>query len=150
MSLARKTVLGAGFDQYKSNEVATVSQGKLIVMLYEGAIRFLNVASSNMHPRKYDMVNSNIIRAQDIITELMLSLNLDNGGKMANDLLSIYVYLKKRLLEANMKKDASILDEVIRHMSVLKESWDDVARKESNGQLVIPEIKRGSGFSIQG
>ena len=150
MSLARKSVLGAGFDQYKSNEVATVSQGKLIVMLYEGAIRFLNVAAGNMNPRKYDLVNTNIIRAQDIITELMLSLNLETGGKMASDLLSIYVYLKKRLLEANMKKDAAILDEVVKHMSLLKESWDEVAKKESNGQIVMPELQRGSGFSIKG
>ena len=55
-------------EAYKDTEIQTAGQGKLIVMLYEGAIRFINVAMSNMTPRKYDVVNNNIIRAQDIVT----------------------------------------------------------------------------------
>ncbi len=147
MSLARKESLG--YDQYKKNEVATVSQGKLIVMLYEGAIRFLKIAAENMTPRKYELVNNNIIKTQEIVTELILALNMDEGGKMANDLLSIYVYIKKRLLEANMKKDEKIVQEVLGHFANLKEAWEEVAKKETSAGNQIA-IERGSGFSIRG
>ncbi|MBE7411653.1 MAG: flagellar export chaperone FliS [Leptospiraceae bacterium] len=149
MSLARKENLVSGYDQYKKNEVATVSQGKLIVMLYEGAIRFLKIASENMTPRKYDLVNNNIIKAQDIVTELILALNMDEGGKMANDLLSIYVYIKKRLLEANMKKDSAIINEILGYFTNLKEAWEEVAKKETSAGNQV-SIDRGAGFSIRG
>ena len=95
MSLARKSTYNSGYDPYKTNEISTMSQGKLVVMLYDGAIRFCNTAIENMTPRKYEIVNRNIIKAQDIITELMTSLNLDQGGKIAEDLLSLYIYMKK-------------------------------------------------------
>ncbi len=149
MSLARKESTASGYDQYKRNEVATVSQGKLIVMLYEGAIRFLKIASENMTPRKYELVNNNIIKTQEIVTELILALNMDEGGKMANDLLSIYVYIKKRLLEANMKKDEKIIKEILGYFTNLKEAWEEVAKKELNVGNQVP-IERGSGFSIRG
>ncbi|MCB1177167.1 MAG: flagellar export chaperone FliS, partial [Leptospiraceae bacterium] len=102
MSLYRKSSYGnsSSGDAYKSNEISTVSQGKLIVMLYEGAIRFLKIALENINdPKKYDIVNTNIIKTQDILSELMVSLNLDEGGKVASDLLALYVYFKKKLLE---------------------------------------------------
>ena len=59
MSLARKSTYNSGYDPYKSNEISTMSQGKLVVMLYEGAIRFANTAIENMTPRKYEIVNRN-------------------------------------------------------------------------------------------
>lgn len=102
MSLARKST--ATVEQYKSNEISTVSQGKLIVMLYDGAVRFLNIALENNTPRKYDVVNHHILKAGEIITELMLALNLEQGGEVANNLLGIYVYIKKRLLESEHEK----------------------------------------------
>ncbi|MFN3245729.1 MAG: flagellar export chaperone FliS, partial [Leptonema sp. (in: bacteria)] len=78
------------YDVYKDTEIQTADQGKLILMLYDGAIRFLNIAIDNMDYRKYDIVNNNIIKAQDIITELMLSLNMDQGGEIAKNLFNIY------------------------------------------------------------
>lgn len=149
MSLARKT--SASVDEYKSNEISTVSQGKLIVMLYEGAIRFLKNAIENNTPRKYDLVNTNIIRTQDIVTELMLALNVEAGGELANNLLSIYVYMKKRLLEANMNKDTSVMEEILKYLEDLKAAWEEVEKKEKSTQTkVTPLPSKGSGFSVQG
>lgn len=127
MSLARKST--ATVEQYKSNEISTVSQGKLIVMLYDGAIRFLNIALENNTPRKYDVVNNHILKAGEIVTELMLALNLEQGGEVANNLLGIYVYIKKRLLEANMKKDSEIIQEIIKYMEDLKSAWEEIEKK---------------------
>jgi flagellar protein FliS len=149
MSLSRKSSYGMGSgDAYKSNEISTVSQGKLIVMLYEGAIRFLNIALDHIHnPKKYDLVNTNILKAQEIISELMVSLNLDEGGKIANDLLALYVYFKKRLLEANMKKDGSIIREILKHLTELKKAWEEIEKTEPSAQATL---QKSSGISIQG
>lgn len=141
MALAGKKHL----DAYKDTEIQTADQGKLIVMLYDGAIRFLNIAIENMTPRRYDVVNTNIIKAQDIVTELMLSLNMDQGGEIARNLFNIYAYMKKRLLEGNIAKDAEILKEVVSHLNALRSAWDELSRK----QPVRPTGTYG-GLSIQG
>lgn len=148
MSLSKRTGYTSTSDAYKSNEVSTVSQAKLIVMLYDGALRFLDIALEHIHNHKrYDVVSSNLIKVGDIISELMVSLNLDAGGKIANDLLAIYVYLKKRLIEANINKDKTILQEVRKHLSELKSAWEEIEKKEGSSQVVIP---KSTGISIQG
>lgn len=143
MALAGKKHL----DAYKDTEIQTADQGKLILMLYDGAIRFLNIAIENMTPRKYDIVNNNIVKTQDIVTELMLSLNMDQGGEIAQNLFNIYAYMKKRLLEGNIAKDAEILQEVIVHLNNLRSAWDELSRKPASA--VRPTGTYG-GFSIQG
>ncbi|MGV3665329.1 MAG: flagellar export chaperone FliS [Leptospira bouyouniensis] len=148
MSLARKTGASA-YNEYKANEISTVSQIKLIVMLFDGAIRFLGVAKDNMTPRKYDVVNNNIIKTQDIITELLLSLNMEEGKEVANNLLSLYIYLKKRLLEANMRKDKAIIDECIKILGELKNSWEDLEKKEPQAPSQSSN-QRTTGISITG
>lgn len=148
MSLARKTGGYSGYNEYKANEISTVSQVKLIVMLFDGAIRFLGVAMENMTPRKYDVVNNHIIKTQDIITELLLSLNMEEGQEIATNLMSIYIYLKKRLLEANMKKDKKIIGECIKILTDLKSSWEDLEKKEVTQNQNAPG--RSTGISISG
>lgn len=146
MSFSKKS--GYGSDAYKSNEISTVSQAKLIVMLYEGAIRFLDNALEHIkNPKRYDVVNNNLIKAGEIISELMVSLNLDEGGKIANDLLALYVYFKKRLIEANLQKDEKIVKEIRKHLYELKTAWEEVEKKEQGSQTVLP---KSSGLSIQG
>lgn len=146
MALPKKNT----FDAYKDTEISTATQGKLIVMLYEGAIRFLKSATENLNPKSYDKVNDQIIKSQDIITELMLSLDMEGGGDIAKNLFSIYVYMKRRLLEANIQKDKGVIDEVINLLEQLKGAWDEVAQKE----LVKPSqpnpTSREHSFSIQG
>ena len=140
------------FDAYKDMEILTANQGKLIVMLYEGAIRFLKLAADNMHHNTYDVVNTNIIKAQDILTELMLALNMEQGGDIASNLFNLYAFMKKQLLEANMKKDASNLHGVIRLLDQLKGAWEEVALKEAGRPEPVLAKRRaeGASFSITG
>lgn len=148
MSLSKRTGYTSTSDAYKSNEISTVSQAKLIVMLYDGAIRFLDIALEHIkNPKRYDVVSSNLIKVGDIIAELMVSLNLDEGGKIANDLLAIYVYLKKRLIEANIEKDEKIVREIKKHLVELKTAWEEIEKKEGSSQTVMP---KSGGLSIQG
>lgn len=135
------------YDQYRQTQINTANQGKLIVMLYEGAIKFLNIAIENMQPKSYDIVNTNIIKAQDIITELMLSLNMKEGGDVSNNLMSLYVYFKKRLIEANVNKDSEIIKEVLKLMTELRDAWEQISAKESKND----EYRQSKGsFSVEG
>ncbi|MFH0975650.1 MAG: flagellar export chaperone FliS [Spirochaetota bacterium] len=136
------------YNQYKQTEINTANQGKLIVMLYDGAIKFLKAAVENMNVKTYDVVNTNIIKAQDIITELLLSLNMKDGGEISSNLFNLYLYFKKRLLEANIQKQPDIIQEVIVHMSLLRDSWNKVSAKESPTDNT--NITKKGSFSIEG
>lgn len=142
MALPNKTA----YDEYKKTQVTTANQGKLIVMLYDGAIKFLNIAIDNMDPKKYDLVNANIIKAQDIITELMLSLNMKEGGELSNNLFNLYVYFKKRLLEANINKDAEIIRSVIKNLKDLRDAWDKISASEAKSDKIETNAKGSYSF----
>jgi flagellar secretion chaperone FliS len=136
------------YNQYKQTEINTANQGKLIVMLYDGAIKFLKIALENMDVKTYDIVNTNIIKAQDIITELLLSLNMKDGGEISSNLFNLYLYFKKRLLEANIQKDSEMIKDVIGHMNLLRDSWNKISAKENPANNTTVS-KKGS-FSIEG
>lgn len=149
MSLSKSTY-GSGLKTYKDNEVTTMSQSKLIVMLYDGAIRFLKIAEENIdNYKKYDYVNENLKKAHDILNELLSSLNMEEGGEIAKNLFNLYVYMKQRILDANVKKDKSIVKEVIKLLSELKASWEEVSKKDSSS-TVMPSASKGAGISIKG
>lgn len=137
------------YNQYKQTQITTANQGKLIVMLYDGAIKFLTIALDNMEPKKYDIVNNNIIKAQDIVTELLLSLNMDEGGEISRNLFSLYMYFKKQLLEANIKKDPQIITHIIKLLKDLRDAWDQISANETRSDKNINIGSKGS-FSIEG
>ena len=137
------------YDKYKQTEINTANQGKLIVMLYDGAIKFLNIALENItQPKTYDIANTNILKSQDIITELMLSVNLNENSEIAHNLFNLYMYFKKRLLEANIKKDPGIINEVLRLLKELRDAWDKISATESKSDKTNIESK--GSFSIEG
>ncbi len=116
---------------YKTAQIKTASQGRLIIMLYDGAITFITTAINAVHEKKIEQIHHNITRAQDIITELMTSLNFESGGKIAQDLLSIYIFINKQLIEANIKKTDAPLHEALSLLRGLKESWEKISETES-------------------
>ena len=120
---------------YKSTSIKTASQGTLILMLYdegikkiEATINLLNV--EKLPPTSIEQINNNIIKAQEIITELMASLNTEKGGQIANNLMAIYSYFYQQLLQANIKKDLSILKDILVMMKDLRSAWQDVINSE--------------------
>jgi flagellar protein FliS len=118
-------------------------------MLYDGAIKFLNIALDNLNPRTYDVVNNNIIKAQDIITELLLSLNMEEGGEISQNLFNIYMYFKRQLLDANIKKDAEILTQTIKLLKELRDAWDQISANETKTDKNMNIGAKGN-FSIEG
>lgn len=136
------------YDQYKHTEINTANQGKLIVMLYDGAIKFCNIAIEHMNPKTYDIANTNILKAQDIINELILALNMNEGGDVARNLFNLYIFFKKQLLEANIQKNADILKNVVKLLKELRDAWDKISTKETPSDRVATASK--GSFSIEG
>ncbi|OHD10055.1 MAG: flagellar export chaperone FliS [Spirochaetes bacterium GWD1_27_9] len=116
------------YQQYKKTQIDTANQGKLIVMLYDGALKFINRAIDLMPTKRIEEIHTNIIKAQDIISELMTSLNMDVGD-ISDRLLSIYIYIHKKLVEANVKKSAEPLIEVKKYLMELREAWNEASKK---------------------
>ena len=125
---------------YKQTSIKTASQGTLILMLYdegikkiEATINLLNV--EKLPPTSIEQINNNIIKAQEIITELMASLNTEKGGQIANNLMAIYSYFYQQLLQANIKKDLSILKDILVMMKDLRSAWQDVINSEETQSI---------------
>jgi flagellar biosynthetic protein FliS len=91
-----------GHDRYLETAVETASPARLIVMLYDGAIRFINEAAHAMRQRDYEAQNAKLQRAQKILAELISSLDFDKGGEIAENLFRLYTYMYNQLVEANI------------------------------------------------
>lgn len=117
---------------YKEIQIKTANQIKLIVMLYDGAIRHLTQALDCFGDghRRFDLINTHVIAAQDIISELMASLDFDKGGQVAKNLFALYTYMNHQLLDANLKKDEKPVLEVKKMLSELREAWDEISTKK--------------------
>ncbi len=123
--------------QYQKSQIETSSPEKILIMLYDGAIQFLNIArneiTSGAVPLNIQKIHNNITGAQKIVTEFQNTLNMDIGGDVAQNLYDLYTYLHKRLVDANIKKDVEILDEVLGHLKELRNTWQqaiEIAKKE--------------------
>ncbi len=114
--------------QYQQNQIQTASPEQIIIMLYDGAIQFLNKAKKELPANNIQEIHNNIIRAQKIIGELMNSLDVEIGGQVAVNLYNLYEYLHHRLVQANIKKDEAMIDEVIVHMKDLKATWEEAIK----------------------
>lgn len=120
-------------NTYKTQEIQTASQEQILIMLYEGAIRFLNISKAGLEERNLEKFHSNVTRTQRIIMEFMTSLDFEVGGEVAQNLFQLYEYLHYRLVQANLKKDVTMIDEVLKHLRELKETWEEaiqIAKQE--------------------
>ena len=116
---------------YRDTQIKTASQGKLIVMLYDEAIRQVNNAINDMNgsTETMDRVNGAIIKAQELVTELMASLDFERGGEIAQSLFSLYMFFNQQLVDANLKKVAKPLQEVKTMLLELRSAWAQISDK---------------------
>lgn len=112
---------------YRRQQVETASQGQLIVMLYDAGLRNCRVAQDHLSRGERDQAARHLLRAQDIIAELMASLNLEAGGEIGVRLLRLYEYMYRRLVEANVRKDPTPAKEVEGLLAGLRDAWARVA-----------------------
>ena len=112
------------FAQYNNNKIMTASPAELTLMLYEGAIKFCNIAIVGIEQGNIQKSHDNIMKTQRILEEFQITLN--HKYEVAKDFDAVYSYLIGRLREANVKKDASILEEVLGHLRTMRDTWKDV------------------------
>ncbi len=124
-----------GYQKYKKVEISTASQNRLIVMLYDGAIKFLESACVSMDKKHgTEEAHNNIVKAQEIIYELLSSLNYE-AGEIADRLASIYTYMNQKLTEGNISKTKPPILEVIKYLKELKSAWAVVEEKAAKGNI---------------
>jgi len=112
-----------GIAAYQDNAVTTQSKGRLIILLYDGAIKFMKLAIRELEANNYETKGKYINKAQDIINELNAVLDMNVGGEIATNLRKLYCFMNNRLSEANVKHDAKMIREVIELMEELNQSW---------------------------
>ena len=125
--------LPSAYEKYNNSKVMTASPAELTLMLYDGAIKFSNIAIMAIEENNIEKANKNIIKVQRIIEEFRSTL--DRKYPVAQDFNRVYVYLLRRLLEANMKKDKSILEEVNMHLRSMRDTWKEVMRINRENQI---------------
>ena len=122
------------YSEYHNNSISTSSQGRLVMMMYEGAIRFVTMAMTCMDQKDVSGQGSNIQKTYDIVNELSLALNMDEGGEVSRKLDNLYQFILKQLTLANIKSDKKALESVLKILSTLKEGWDQVFHGENSAE----------------
>ena len=126
--------LNNGYAAYANNKIQTASPAELTLMLYEGAIKFCNIAIRAIEEKDVPKAHNNIVKVENIIMEFQITLN--HKYPVAKDFDAVYSYLKDRLVEANLKKDKEILEEVLEHLRTMRDTWKEVMRLTNNGTKV--------------
>ena len=116
-----------GYAAYNRNKIMTASPGELTLMLYEGAIKFCNIAISAIEQGEIQKAHDNIVKVERIIEEFRETLN--HKYPVAEDFENVYVYVYDRLVEANIKKDKEVLEEVLKHLRTMRDTWKEVMQK---------------------
>lgn len=119
-------------NAYKKASVNTLDQTKLIIMLYDGAIKNASFAVEHMKSGQIEKVHDCLIKTKNIVTELMATLNMDRGGDIAKNLQSLYSYIFSQLIEANMNKKTEPVVIVIDLLKELRAAWTQINSKKKN------------------
>ncbi|MCI8489619.1 MAG: flagellar export chaperone FliS [Lachnospiraceae bacterium] len=116
-----------GYAAYENNRIMTASPAELTLMLYEGAIKFCNIAIVAIEKNDIEKAHNNIMKVENIIEEFQATL--DHKYPVAEDFDNVYNYLKQRLFTANVKKDKDILEEVLKHLRTMRDTWKEVMKQ---------------------
>ena len=135
-------------DAYIENMVKTASPAKLVELLYMKAVDVLKEAEEFIEKKEYTSANEKIKRAQDIVLELNLSLDVERGGQIAQNLRALYNYMFQRLLDANVKKDVEMVREVRGMLEELLETWREVMKRAGNTAEISTRKQGGLDISL--
>ncbi len=113
-----------GYAAYANSKIMTASPAELTLMLYDGAIKFCNIALVGIEKKDIEKAHNNIVKVERIIQEFQATL--DHKYPVAKDFDQVYSYLIRRLREANMTKDPEILEEVLKHLRTMRDTWKEV------------------------
>lgn len=137
-------------DEYRRTSANTASPVQLIVMLYDGALKFVEAGRKAMERHDFERQNTEITRAQKIVSELMACLDLKQGGEIAANLFGIYNFALNQLIEANVHDRPGPLENVKRLLSELRDAWVTIAASAPNEARTAPANPDGSRVRLEG
>lgn len=132
---------GTPYKAYEKANVHTADQRQMILMLYDGSIRFMRKAVGKIDGNDIEAAHNYLIRARNIISELLVTLKPEKAGEIGANLRQLYIYMFNRLVQANLAKDKEGVEEVIKLMSTLREGWAGVKqapKQQSEGEETLP------------
>ena len=129
------------YNKYQKTQVTTASKGKVLLMLYEGAIKFVKQAREAMKEKKIAEKGKLISKTTAILSELMATLDYKNGGALAADLENLYIFMIDKLIEANINNDISCLDVVEELLKTLYTAWKDVVENPRPDGVPSPKLQ---------
>ncbi|VXC16548.1 flagellar assembly protein FliS [Bacillus sp. 349Y] len=112
------------YQSYQNNSVTTASPGELTLMLYNGCLKFINLAKKGIQDRNIELKNTNIQKAQNIISELMVTL--DTKAEVSNNMMSLYDFINRRLIDGNIKNDITAIEEAEAMVTDFRDTWKQV------------------------
>ncbi len=118
-----------GYAAYANNKILTATKPELTLMLYDGAIKFCNMAIAAVEKNDVQNAHVNIVKIERIIEEFQSTLNYKYP--VAKDFNNVYEYLQECLVQANIKKDKKILEEVLKHLRTMRDTWKEVMNKSA-------------------
>ena len=125
-------IANRGYNAYAKNKILTASPAELTLMLYEGAIKFCNIAIAAVEEKDVEKAHNNIMKVQNIIGENLSTLY--HIYPVAKDFDNVYNYLMDRLMEANMKKDKEILEEILEHLRTMRDTWKEIMEQNKTAK----------------
>lgn len=141
------------YQNYRRTAVETASRGQLILLLYDGLLRFLEQAKAELAERRPKEAHFALIKAQNVLSELMASLDLDQGGEIAHNLLAIYEFMFMQLVDANFRKSAEPVDGVVELVRTLRAAWEravtaETAERNRDALESLEPPGENGGFSV--
>lgn len=127
-----------GLHSYQVNDISTSSQGQLILMMYDGALQAVNQSIQCMDRKDVAGQSRHILKTQDIINELSLALDMEQGGEVSKTLEQLYQFVLNQLIQANITSDKMYLESVIKVLSPLRDAWSRIA-EVSTEEPALPD-----------
>ena len=137
------------YKAYSKTDVNTSDQLTLIIMLYDGLLRFLKKAMVKIEENDVEAAHNYFVRSKDIVNELLSTLHAEKGGDIGNNLRELYLYMFRRIVEANLKKDIEITKDVYQVAKTLHEGWIQLKSRQQNKETPN-KVKLKSAFRAQG
>lgn len=139
------------YQSYKQTEIETANPGKLLLLLYDGALKRLHRAKDGLEQGRLEETHQDLVRVQEILVELMLALDWNVGGDLASRLHSLYNFMYRRLVDANIKQEPEAVGEVIRLLSTLREGWEEAYRQlAGRGERATGRHQPPNKINVQG
>jgi flagellar secretion chaperone FliS len=133
---------GSQYGAYERTHVETADQRQLILMLYDGSIRFMRKGISRIEANDIEAAHNYLVRSRDILAELLSTLKPEKAGEVGTNLKRLYVYIFNRLVEANLTKNKELVIECVKLMSTLREGWAQIRTATSQASGGVDAEKR--------